>query len=113
MHAIKIKASTNYQIMKNIVITMLMCLSVSTAVFGQVQRESLNIKDDPMVNITVEYATNNRTYELRIFDINGHCVHQDIISSPKQNINADHLSSGQYFLQIGKGQAAITLMIVK
>ncbi len=64
-------------------------------------------------HFTVEYATNNKRHQLRIFDINGHCVHQDIISSPKQNINAGHLSSGQYFLQIGKGQAVKTLMIVK
>ncbi len=31
--------------MKNVLISMLVCLSASTAMFGQVQRESLNTKD--------------------------------------------------------------------
>ncbi|PID89259.1 MAG: hypothetical protein CSB01_02935, partial [Bacteroidia bacterium] len=39
--------------MKNMLIALLVCLSAST-VFGQVQREVANTKDDPMVNITVE-----------------------------------------------------------
>ncbi len=48
---------------------------------------------------TVEYATDKKVDQLRIFDINGHCVYQVPMSLPKQDIDASHLPAGQYFLQ--------------
>ncbi len=50
---------------------------------------------------------------LRIFDLNGKCVFQQALQNNVQNVNASHLPSGQYFVQIGNEKRVAKLMIVK
>ncbi len=50
---------------------------------------------------------------LRIFDLNGKCVFQQALQNNAQNVNASHLPSGQYFVQIGNEKRVVKLMIVK